>query len=689
MKKPSPPLEDSRRPYKVFVSSTFLDNQERRKLVQDAITMAGMIWHGMEIFTASTKPTVEECLRYAREADLLVGIIAWRYGWEPDGNKSITEMEYDAAKERLMFLINPELSVDTAKDFDSGPERWKKQDKLEAFKARIRNDQMPALFTEKTLQAKVLAALNKWLNDLNQPIKSQPISPQQLAECEKAFRLRIKERFKENAPYYIQLAGETTESVPILEDEKAPRAARRYRQRISAEYCEWITEEREIKRVKLNTLLEAVDKYPCVILLGDPGCGKTTALEYLAYELANDAARLPLRLNLSEFLPGLSVEDFIVNGWAGPETSKHWAAPELADNLKDYLEKGSLFCLFDALNEMAKEGYAERAQALRAFIDQWSPKGNRFLITCRVLDFGEELSGLQRVEIQPLNEKKIHEFVQIELPDTWEALWKELSKKVDGDRSLLKLARNPYMLTVMIDVFRLDGQLGRNRSDLMRRFSEILMGWAKEKCPKEKWLDVDLQRETLGELAFEIQNRAGFGTLVKTILAKEVMPKQVQPHPKWPLVAVSADQVLNLAASAHIIEMTGDRSSLRFYHQLLQEYFAGLEMLKRNPATLTEKWRWPWLEKDMPKWVRPEYNYDPLPPPPPTGWEETTILAAGLMPENDDQLVKDLVEVNPVLAGRCLHEGRAAVSQTTRKVVIERLLATISIEKVALRVESG
>ena len=118
----------------------------------------------------------------------------------------------------------------------------------------------------------------------------------------------------------------------------------------------------------------------------------------------------------------------------------------------------------------------------------------------------------------------------------------------------------------------------------MRRFSEILMGWAKEKCPKEKWLDADLQREALGQLAFEVQDRAGFGTLVKTVLAKEVMPKQVQPDPKWPPVAVSADQVLNLAASAHIIEMTGDRSSLRFYHQLLQEYFAGRRNAQKGPC---------------------------------------------------------------------------------------------------------
>jgi hypothetical protein len=160
-----PPPEDSsatRQPFKVFVSSTYLVNQERRKLVEDAITMAGMVWHGMEIFTASTRPTVEECLRYTREADLLVGIIAWRYGWEPDDKKSITELEYDAAKERLMFLIDSSLPVNPESDYDPLPGRWKKQDKLEAFKERIPKDQMPTPFTETTLQAKVLQALNAW-----------------------------------------------------------------------------------------------------------------------------------------------------------------------------------------------------------------------------------------------------------------------------------------------------------------------------------------------------------------------------------------------------------------------------------------------------------------------------------------------------------------------------------------------
>ena len=75
------------------------------------------------------------------------------------------------------------------------------------------------------------------------------------------------------------------------------------------------------------------------------------------------------------------------------------------------------------------------------------------------------------------------------------------------------------------------------------------------------------------------------------------------------------------ASNGHIIEMTADKSSLRFYHQLLQEYYAAREMLKQDPDRLENMWRWPWLEEEMPKWIRPKDNYDPLPPPPPTNWE--------------------------------------------------------------------
>ena len=530
-----------------------------------------------------------------------------------------------------------------------------------------------------------------------------------LTDYERAYRDRLKDYYVEDADYYIELKAETTEIRGQPDETPAPRSLRRRRRRHRAEYAQWIQTEQSIELVKLNTLQEAVEKYPCVILLGDPGAGKTTALEYLAYQYAepasdSEAALLPIPLRLSEFGPGMTLETFIQHSWGGPAQSNYWDAPELAANLTPYLEAGRLFFLFDALNEMPRDGYQERVVALRHFIDRWSPHGNRFLVTCRVLDYGHELNGLQRVEIQPLNDLQIIRFLQNELGETAETLWEILtetkatsverrtiihrSTSTQSDqRSLLAMARNPYLLTMMIDIFAKDGHLSQNRAVLMTRFTQILMNWAKEKCPPSAWLDADIQVEALSVLAFETQRRSGFGTLVKTDQVKTVMPQQVQPDPNWPAVPSPPDQVLTLAANANIIEMPVDRSSVRFYHQLLQEYFAACQMLKEEPASLASLWRWPWLETDMPSTERESSLSLVLPPPPPTGWEETTILAATLGLGNDEQLLQTLIEVNPILAGRCLHEGRLkAVNEHLWQAVIEALLITISRPEVALSV---
>ncbi len=87
----------------VFLSSTAEDLTEHRKAVHDRLMRHGIfycIWQ--EDFGAQDLGAVEFCRKKAREADMFVGLIGFRRGWEPDGDedkRSITEMEHDWARD--------------------------------------------------------------------------------------------------------------------------------------------------------------------------------------------------------------------------------------------------------------------------------------------------------------------------------------------------------------------------------------------------------------------------------------------------------------------------------------------------------------------------------------------------------------------------------------------------------------
>lgn len=414
----------------------------------------------------------------------------------------------------------------------------------------------------------------------------RPPSPVELAVAEQRYRAALKAAFATEADAYIPQTVESTEitTAPQPRPNLSPRAAQRLRRRAGAEYAKLVGQGQEPKRVKLNTLREAVDQYNCIILLGAPGSGKTTSLENLAYQLADEPERIPLLLRLSEFGPDQSLDDFIRRGWGGALTAGYWGEPLLAGQLDSYLAEGKLFILFDALNEMPQQGYKQRAADLRRFLDRWTKAGNRFMVTCRVLDYGEELTDLQRVEVLPFTDEQIQTLLQNDLPDDWQALWKELNeeKRANHREPLLELARNPYLLTMMIDVYAVQGELGRNRAELMQRFTTILLEWAKAKVPPGQWIKTEALQQVLAALAFEMQIKAGFGARMDVANVVDALPREVKPGPAWPSEPTPADRVLTLAASANLIEMPVDRSAVRFSHQLLHEYFTARYIVENN-----------------------------------------------------------------------------------------------------------
>lgn len=83
---------------RVFLSSTAVDLAKYREVAVDTLLRLRNSLDAMEYFGARPGTPVAECERMAAEADIVVCIVAHRYGYEPEpGSGSITKREVEAA----------------------------------------------------------------------------------------------------------------------------------------------------------------------------------------------------------------------------------------------------------------------------------------------------------------------------------------------------------------------------------------------------------------------------------------------------------------------------------------------------------------------------------------------------------------------------------------------------------------
>ena len=141
----------------VFVSSTFLDLEEHRRLVQDAITRLEHGTRAMEFFGALPDSPREECLRLVHASEVFVGVVGMRYGSiDPGSGKSLSQLEYEEAVAIrlpcLMYLIDEERHPVFPRhiEFGEGASR------LSEFKATVRKGHVVSTFSSPSdLAAKV------------------------------------------------------------------------------------------------------------------------------------------------------------------------------------------------------------------------------------------------------------------------------------------------------------------------------------------------------------------------------------------------------------------------------------------------------------------------------------------------------------------------------------------------------
>lgn len=124
---------------KIFLSSTYRDLKEERQAIERQINRLKQTFIGMEYFSASDEMPVERSLRALSRADLVIFVVAHRYGTiDQDSDISIVEVEYNKAwelRKPVMIYFRDESVPILPENFEQAPAA---QAKLLNFKTVLR-----------------------------------------------------------------------------------------------------------------------------------------------------------------------------------------------------------------------------------------------------------------------------------------------------------------------------------------------------------------------------------------------------------------------------------------------------------------------------------------------------------------------------------------------------------------------
>ena len=146
--------------FHVFVSSTYRDLIDERKKVSEALSRAGYVAEGMEIFPAAAQKQMDFIERMINRCDYYILIVAGRYGSIAEDGQSYTEKEYLYAKSRgipVLALIHKNIDEIPGK-FQESNEEVKL--KLATFTETLKRNSLVDFWNNPDdLAARALAAL--------------------------------------------------------------------------------------------------------------------------------------------------------------------------------------------------------------------------------------------------------------------------------------------------------------------------------------------------------------------------------------------------------------------------------------------------------------------------------------------------------------------------------------------------
>ncbi|GIE92741.1 HEAT repeat domain-containing protein [Paractinoplanes rishiriensis] len=565
---------------KVYLSATYSDLVECRAALALALRRLGLEDVSAGASLAEERRPLAKCLAGVGESDICVVVVAWRYGYVPPGSdRSITELEYREAvrlgKPVLVFLLDEDAPWPRS-FMDTGPAAAQ----VEAFRAGLEERHPCVTFRGPgDLGTAVTADLTRFLASTGQPVGGLgTLAPDTLRRYYTMLRVgNLNLDLDALTPAdFLQVRLESVFVEPAVR--AGPPGP-----------------ERELFEVVADPA------HRRLVLLGDPGAGKSTAVRALVIALARTGrpaddrlaaldGHLPTLIPLRE-LSGQDVLDYLdVRGLH-------------RDDLLEYLNRGGpAVAFFDGLDEIADlDLRARTADRIDTFAEQFPQV--RVIVTSRAAGY-RPLAGFEHFTIQRLDQRRSDE-----LWDRWRRLGRsgpDLPPAAAGP----DLAGNPLLLTVLAIM----GQgRSRARGPALEQAADVLLDhWDATRHLGGTDPEPPVIAEFLAGLAVRIFPDDSIAPTDLVALAAAHLADRLSLDEPGSVVA--AETMIRRLEERSFLLGRDDAENYRFTHRSFLEFFCARAVatwpLDRLTALYTDRWAIP-------------------------AWHEVLRLVAGRLPERD------------------------------------------------------
>ena len=307
-----------------------------------------------------------------------------------------------------------------------------------------------------------------------------------------------------------------------------------------------------------------------LVLLGDPGTGKSVALREVGRDIAQRASqartptvvvyvRLGLYTSWHDDGPGdvmALVRDAVPD--------EHAQVRGLLDDLAD---QRRLVLLFDGMDEMERKHYRARVQELSAFARK-NVGRIKTLFACRIDDFTPDFEHRQLV-LLPFDRGQVKEFILRNLPsgvviEGTHLTARAVFRSVIRSPELWKLSRTPLMTFLLCRFLQEEHRWPGSAADLFDK--HVARGVAHVVAQRERDGLDPLDREAL---------RADWAALAFQMSADDAGTHVKRDDFRSPPNQLTSDASLSGGLASKVLAVDPDRpDSVRFAHHQLQEYLA-------------------------------------------------------------------------------------------------------------------